>query len=185
MLISIDPAEFPDLDGLNVITIHAGSGDTHDIVSCDTAKLPFQDESFEIMVIHHVFSDGHEPELDEAERILAGDGELFVLGQGTLGLRARFAKGHSELPGLKVRQVCQRLKSRCFMIEHCAGIGLLGMPLGCDRRWQWPALPFADTIVIHARRHQSRAIVTPLRFAQPQTVGVQSAALDSLSREIV
>ena len=89
LLISIDPAEFPDLAGLNVVTIHSGSGGPDDIVRCETAKLPFQDDSFEIIVMHHVFSDGHEPELDEAVRILAGDGELFVLGRGKLGLRAR------------------------------------------------------------------------------------------------
>ena len=185
LLISFEPAQFPDLAGLNVITIHAGSGGPNDIVSCDSAKLPFQDDSFEIIVLHHVCADGQEPELDEAERILAGDGELFVVGRGILGLRARLAKTQSVLPGLQVRQVCLRLKSRSFMIEHCAGIGLLGMPLSCDRRWQQPALPFADIIVVHGRRHQSKPIVTPLRFGQAQTVGVQSAAMDSLSREAV
>ena len=185
LLISNDPAEFPDLACSNVVTIHSGSGSPDDIVRCDTAKLPFQDDSFEIIVMHHVFSDGLEPELDEAERILAGDGELFVLGRGILGPRAQAAKTRTVLPGLKVRQVCQRLKSRSFIIEHCAGNGLLGMPVSCDRRWQRPALPFADIIVVYGRRHQSKPIVTPLRFSQAQTVGVQAAAMDSLSRAAV
>ena len=185
LLISNDAAQFPDLAGLNVITIHSGSGDPDDMVRCDTAKLPFQDDSFEIIVTHHVFSDGHEPELDEAERILTGDGELFVLGRGILGPRAQAAKTRRVLPGLKVRQVCQRLKSRSFIIEHCAGVGLMGMPVSCDRRWQRPALPFADIIVVHGRRHQSKPIVTTLRFSQAQTVGVQAAAMDSLSRAAV
>ena len=133
--------------------------------------------------MHHIFSDGREPELGEAERILADDGELFVLGRGTLGFRGWFAKTQSGLPGLKLRQVCAGLKSRSFIIEHCAGFGLMGVPVSCYRRWQQPALPFTDTIMIHGRRRRNKPIVTPIRFNQPQTVGVQSAAMDSLSRE--
>ena len=183
LLISSGPAGFPDLTGPNVITLHSGGGGPDDILRCDTARLPFQDLSFEIIVMHHVLSDGHEPELGEAERILANDGELFVLGRGALGLRGRFANTQNGLPGLKVRQVCARLKSRSFIIEHCAGFGLMGVRVSCHRRWQQPVLPFTDAIVIHGRRRQIKPIVTPIRFNQPQSVGVQSAAIDSLSRE--
>ncbi len=183
LLISNGPAGFPDLAGLNVIAIHSGGGGPDDILHCDTARLPFQDHSFEIIVMHHVLSDGHEPELGEAERILVDDGELFVLGLGALGLRGRFANTQNGLPGLKIRQICARLRSRSFFIEHCAGFGLMGVRVSCYRRWQQPVLPFADTIVIHGRRRQNKPILTPIRFSQPQGVGVQSAAIDSLSRE--
>ena len=188
LLVSNEPADFPDLTGLasrNVITLHSGRESLSDSLACDSAALPFQDESFEVVVMHHVFSDGGEPEFREARRILTGGGELFVLGRGSLGLRSRFGKSRHDLPALRVRTMCQKLRDHSFRIEQCVGIGLMGMPVSCERRWQQPALPFADCVLILGRRRTVKPIVTPLRFSRPQTIGVQSAAADSLNREAV
>ncbi len=188
LLVSRDPGAFPDLEPLahrGVVRMHAGPVFEDDPLACDSAALPFQDESFEVVIMHHVFSDGAEPEFRETRRILAGGGDLFVLGKGSLGLRSRFGSPGDDLPALKVRTLCRRLQASSFRIEHCVGVGLLGIPVSCERRWQQPALPFADSVLIMGHHRTAKPIVTPLRFSQPQTVGVQSAVADHLSREAV
>jgi SAM-dependent methyltransferase len=188
LLVSNEPAEFPglgELAGHNLIALHSGAAGSSDLLACDSAELPFQDESFEMVVMHNVFTDGSEPEFQEARRILAGGGDLFVLGKGSLGITSRFGKSRTDLPALQVRRMCRQLRNHSFRIEQCVGIGLLGAPVTCEQRWQQPALPFADSVLIIGRHRTLKPIVTPLRFSQPQTVGVQSAAADSLSREAV
>ena len=181
LLISRDPVMFPALGSWPLWTIHGGTRSTDDPVACDTAALPFRDDVFDVVLLHHVFSDGREPELDEARRVLAGGGDIFVLGQGML------ARGgwHASGPRLAVRQVCQRLRQRAIVIESCTGNGLLGLPLRCQHRWQAPLLQFATTVVIHGRHRPLKPIMRSLRFGQPHAVGVRSTAAESLYRKAV
>jgi hypothetical protein len=188
LLLSTAPADLPGFHGLasvDLVSLHAGSTSGEDAVTCRSAALPFQDDSFDMALLHHVFTDGGEPELAETERVLTGGGEIFVLGQGVLGLAGRFGQTRSTLPRLRVGAMCRSLQAHSFRIEQCIGIGLAGLQVSCDRRWQQPVLPFADAVLIQGRHRTAKAIVTPLRFGRPQTVGVQSTAVDSFSREAV
>lgn len=185
LLVSPEPAAFPALGSWPLVALRCGQNAEGDSVACDTVALPFQDDVFDAVLLHHVFADGREPELEEAWRVLSGGGDLFVLGQGSLGLPLRFYRQRGNWPGLRVRQVCQRLKERAFVIEQCTGSGILGIGARYAQRWQRPLLPFADTVVIHGRHRPLKPIVRPLRFGRPQTVGVRSAAADSLYRKAV
>jgi hypothetical protein len=188
LLLSNEPESLPGFQGLasvDLVALHAGSSSAADAVSCRSEALPFQDDSFEMVILHDVFADGSEPELAESERVLTGGGEIFVLGRGALGLAGRFGQPGSGLPRLQVGAVCRSLQAHSFRIEQCIGVGLAGMLVNCDRRWQQPALPFADAVLIQGRHRTAQTIVTPLRFGRPQTVGVQSTAADSFSREAV
>jgi SAM-dependent methyltransferase len=181
LLISPDPAIFPALGSWPLLTVHGGIRSADDPVACDTAALPFRDDAFDAVLLHHVFADGREPELDEAWRVLAGGGDIFVLGQGPL------SRGwwDTDTPRLSVRQVCQRLRQRAFVIEKCVGSGLLGLPLRWERRWQAPLLPLATTIVIHGRHRPLKPIMRSLRYGQPHPVGVRSTAAEGLYRKAV
>jgi SAM-dependent methyltransferase len=188
LVLSGEPENCPDLHGLasrGVVRLDASGAAAAGAVCCNRAELPFQDSSFDAVVMHHVLSDGSEPELGEAERILTAGGEIFVLGRGRLGLVGRFGRPRNDLPRLWVGRMCRSLREHSFRIEQCVGMGLAGVRVNCDRRWQQPALPFADAVLIRGRHRAVDPIVTPLRFNRPQTVGVQSAAADSLSREAV
>jgi SAM-dependent methyltransferase len=185
LLVSPEPAAFPTLGAWPLVALRCGQDTDSDPVACDTVALPFQDDVFDAVLLHHVFADGREPELDEAWRVLSGGGDLFVLGQGSLGRPLRFYGRRRHWPGLRVRQVCQRLRQRAFVIEHCTGSGILGLGVRCVQRWQRPMLPFVDTVVIHGRHRPLKPIVRPLGFGRPQTVGVRSAAADSLFRKAV
>ena len=55
---------------------------------CETGLLPFRNDSFDIVLLHHVAENGREPELQEARRVLCAGGDMFVLGTGAYGLRA-------------------------------------------------------------------------------------------------
>ena len=56
-------------------------------VRCETSQLPFQDGTFNMVVLHHVVADGSEPELAEAVRVLARNGVLILLGLNRMGWR--------------------------------------------------------------------------------------------------
>lgn len=183
LLISPEPSAFSELAGWHPLALHRGGPNGADPVACATEALPFQDDSFDAVLLHHVFSDGLEPELHEAWRVLSGGGDLFVVGHGSLGWRARFGPRAASVPALRVRQVCQQMRKRAFSIEQCAGRGLLGIPVYWERTWQRPALPFADTVLIHGRHRPLRPIVRPLSFGRTQAVGVRSAAAENVFRK--
>ncbi len=183
LLISPIPEAFFDLGNWNILTLHRGEQVKSDRVACDTASLPFQDDQFDAVILHHVFSNGQEPELHEAWRVLRPGGDVFVLGHGSLGWRARPTRRRGVEPAMRVLKVCQQLRRRAFDIEQCAGSGWLGIPFYYERRWQRPALPFADTVLVHGRHRPLRPIVRPLRFGRPQAVGVRSTATESLYRK--
>ncbi|NIP19080.1 MAG: hypothetical protein GWM87_13680 [Xanthomonadales bacterium] len=188
LLISGDPRHAPQLPGLAsqyLVNLSAGAGDGAGSMVCNSAALPVQDDSVEIVVLHHVASDGDEPELEEAMRVLSTGGEIYVLGQGSLGLEGRWGRRRNSFPRLRVTRVCRRLREHSIRIEQCLGVGPAGVPVSCERRWQQPALSFADCILIHGRHRAVKPVVTPLRFNRPQTVGVQSAVAENLSREAV
>jgi SAM-dependent methyltransferase len=182
LLISPEPLVFSDLQNWNILTLHRGNQVDADRVACDTASLPFQDDQFDAVILHHVFRNGREPELHETWRVLRPGGDVFVLGHGSVSWRARPGRRRDGEPAMKVMQVCQQLRRRAFAIEQCAGSGWLGIPLYWERRWQRPALPFADTVLVHGRHRPLKPIMRPLHFGRTQTVGVRSTAAENVFR---
>jgi SAM-dependent methyltransferase len=183
LLMTPDPERFPRLGDWNIVAISRKGSSGRGPVVCETGQLPFRDGSFDIVLLHHVAIDGREPELHEAWRVLCSGGDIFVLGAGSYGLRGLVNAKRSNLPRIRVLQVCQQLRRRAFEVEQCAACGLAGVPLYWERWWQRPALPLADTLVIHGRHRPLRPIINPLRFGRTQAVGVRRTATESFLRE--
>lgn len=145
-------------------------------VVCDTAGLPFQDSVFSMVVLHHVVSLGMESELEEAVRVLAGDGVLIILGINRMGWRFRFQGDLCRLPGIAPLKVKARLDQLEMAMQGFAGAGLFGMQRPVFMRSGIAGLgsPIADVVLLQAR-HISGPEMTPLRFRKLGAGIVQSA----------
>jgi hypothetical protein len=132
-------------------------------ILCETACLPFQDSVFSMVVLHHIVSNGKEPELDEAVRVLARDGVLIILGINRMGWRFRSQGRVRRLPGiapLKVKSCLDRLD---MTMQGFAGAGLLGLrrPVFMSSGLAGLGSPIADVVLLQAR-HRGGPEMTPL-----------------------
>jgi hypothetical protein len=132
-------------------------------VLCATASLPFQDKVFNRVVLHHVVSDGMEPELAEAVRVLTRDGVLIILGINRLGWRFRFQGRWRPLPGIAPLKVKSRLDRLDMTMQGFAGAGLFGVrrPVFMSSGLAGLGSPIADVILLQAR-HRGGPEMTPL-----------------------
>lgn len=130
---------------------------------CETAKLPFRDSMFSMVVLYHVVSDGMESELDEAVRVLARDGVLIILGINRMGWRFRFQDRFRKLPGIAPLKVKTRLAHLDMTMQGFAGAGLFGLMRPEFMGSGLPGLgsPIADVILLQAR-YSSGPEMTPL-----------------------
>jgi SAM-dependent methyltransferase len=167
------------------ISITVGKSGSPGHLACRSESLPFQHDSFDHVLLHHVFSDGVEPELEEACRVLRPGGHLLIMGLNRWGLRYQAGHRFDDIPGLRVLRLCRALRERKFLLETCAGSGLAGLPWPGPWRqgWQGMPLPLADLVLIVARRNEERPVTTPLRFTRPQVAGARAAALEGFNRQ--
>lgn len=147
-------------------------------VHCNSAALPFQDRVFSRILLHHVLTDGTEPELAEVVRVLADDGLLFILGLNRQGWRYRTQGKFRALPGLSPFRIKAQLDRLNMTMQGYAGAGLLNRqrPQFMAYGWSVLGLPVADVIMMQAR-HQDGPQVTPLHFRKTNPGIVQSASL--------
>lgn len=147
-------------------------------VCCESSQLPFQDEVFCAVVLHHVISDGFEPELAEACRVLRRSGVLIVLGLNRMGWRYRSQDDYRRLPGLAPLAVRNRLGSLGMCMKGFAGAGLGGRkwPPLLDKGAGSACLPLADLLVLQACRDDG-PVLTPLRRGKSRGAVAQSASL--------
>jgi len=147
-------------------------------VRCESAQLPFQDGVFQMVVLHHAISNGGEPELAEAVRVLARDGVLILLGLNRMGWRFRTQSRIRRLPGMAPLRVKTRLGELHMTMQGFAGAGLGGMkrPAWMHSGFSSLGAPVADLVLLQAR-HENSPEVTPLRFRKSRSGVVQSAAI--------
>lgn len=164
--------------GLSVSLDQDSRSESRQAVRCEPAELPFQDGVFQMVVLHHVARDGHEPETAEAVRVLARDGVLVLLGLNRLGWRFRTQGSIRRLPGMSPLKVKRQLAALGMTMQGFAGAGLAGM-----RRPEWMhsgfaslGAPLADIVLLQAR-HENSPEVTPLKFRNSRAGVVQSAAM--------
>ena len=145
---------------------------------CDCAALPFQDEVFNMVVLHHVVSRGKEAELAEARRVLAPDGVLLIIGLNRMGWRFQTQASARRLPGLSPLRVKLELERLDLTMQGFAGAGLGGgrWPPFMNSGFAALGVPIADLLLLQARPSDSPA-VTPLRFRKAGSGVVQSAAM--------
>jgi len=145
---------------------------------CESAQLPFQDGVFQVVVLHHVISDGAEPELEEAVRVLARDGVLILLGLNHIGWRFRIQGSGGRLPGMAPLRVKTQLEALQMTMQGFAGAGLFGMsrPLWMNSGLASLGAPLADLVLLQAR-HENSPEVTPIQFRNSRSGVVQSAPM--------
>ena len=159
----------------------APADDGHAVV-CRPDDLPFQSRVFEALVVVAVLGDGTEPAFSELRRVLEPGGLLLVLGEGQCSrLRRRRAPSHAG-PAIRLGRLRRAMAAQSFELERGLGHGLAGWKVVTGAGWQRPLLGLSDAILLVARHHGRRPVVTPLRFAQPQAVGSRSTVLDGLNR---
>jgi SAM-dependent methyltransferase len=149
---------------------------------CRIEALPFEEATFDLVLLHHLVNDGSEPFISEALRVMIAGGDIVISGLNSSGLRNRIGNRKRRLPALKLDRVCQFLKSRSFNVEQCMLMGLGGFSRPAPRAtWHGLGYPFADRAVIHGH-HQSNIIDTNvLRFKKAKSARLSAAALDGCS----
>jgi SAM-dependent methyltransferase len=165
-----------------VIRLSTEEFSNQDLVRCRIAALPFEEATFDIVILHHLVSDGSEPFLTEALRVMAAGGDIVISGLNSSGLRNRIGNRKHLLPALKLNRICSFLKSQSFNVEQCLQMGLGGFSRPAARAtWHGLSLPFADRVVLHGHHQSNMQNTNILRFKQVQPAGVASAALDGCS----
>ncbi len=152
------------------------------IVRCRITALPFEEAAFDLVVLHHLISDGTEPVFSEALRLMSAGGDVVISGLNSSGLRNRIGNWRHQVPALKLHRICHYLKSQSFNIEQCLLMGLGGLSRPVAKATSHGLrLPFADRVVIHGHHQSNIKNVSILRFNQAHPVGLASAVLDGCS----
>jgi hypothetical protein len=149
---------------------------------CRIDALPFEEAVFDLVILHHLVSDGSEPCLAEAFRVMAAGGDVVISGLNSTGLRNRIVNRKQQMPALKLDKVCSFLKSQSISIELCLLMGMGGFSRPAPKpTWHGLGFPFADRVVLHGHHQSNIKNTNILRFKRVQPAGLASAALDGCS----
>ena len=152
------------------------------LIQCRITALPFEEAAFDLVILHHLLSDGSEPFLAETLRVMAAGSDLVISGLNSSGLRNRIGNRNHQVPALKLNKVCNFLKSHSFKVENCLQMGLAGLSRPAPRAiWHGFGLPFADRVVLHGHHQSNIKNASILRFKQTRSARVRAAALDGVS----
>ena len=165
-----------------IIRLSTEESSDQNLVRCRIAALPFEEAAFDLVILHHLVSDGTESFLMEALHVMAAGGDIVISGLNSSGLRNRIGNRKHLLPALRLNRICSFLKSRSFNVEQCLQMGLGGFSRPAPRAtWHGLSLPFADRVVLHGHHQSNMKNTNILRFKQVQPAGIASAALDGCS----
>ncbi len=159
----------------------------HTRLRCRLAALPFEEATFDLVILHHLVSDGSEPCLLEALRVMIEGGDIVFSGLNSSGLRNRIGNRKHLLPALKLDKVCNHLKSQSFNIQQCLLMGLGGFSRPAPKAtWHGLGYPFADRVVLHGHHQSNIKNVSALHFKRSKVAAASTVALDGCSsREAV
>ena len=152
------------------------------VLRCRIEGLSFQDAVFDLVILHHLVSDGSEAVFSEALRVMTVGGDVVISGLNSSGLRNRIGNRKQQLPALKLDRICNFLKAQSFNIEQCLLMGLGGLSRPAPKAtWHGLGMPFADRVVLHGHHQSNIKNASILRFKQVRTTGRTPAALDGCS----
>ena len=121
------------------------------VLHCRLEALPFEDDVFELVVVHHLISDAGDRILAEALRVLAPGGDVVISGLNSTGLRYRFGNRKNRFPGIRLDRVFNQLKSESLEIKECKLMGIAGLSRPAPKAaWHGLGFPFADRVALHA-----------------------------------
>ena len=170
------------VNGAQIIRLSTEEFSTDALLKCRITALPFEEAAFDLVILHHLLSDGSEPFMTETLRVLAAGGDLAISGLNSSGMRNRIGNRKHQVPALKLNRICNFLKSHSFKVENCLQMGLAGLSRPAPRAtWHGLGLPFADRVVLHGHHQSNIKNASILRFKQSRSARVTSAALDGVS----
>lgn len=149
---------------------------------CGLEALPFQSDSFDLVVAHQLLSDGDEALVDEIRRVLQGGAHLLIVGDGHWGSRNLW-RSNPQQPAIRPFRICRRLRERSFVIESCAGYGLVRSSVASGNGLSKPLVALSDQVMVRARVCKRRPLVTRLRFGQraPVHAGLQGITVSRVA----
>ena len=169
-----------------VIRLSTEEFSEHAGLRCRLAALPFEEATFDLVILHHLVNDGSEPCLAEALRVMIEGGDIVLSGLNSSGLRNRIGNRKHLVPALKLDKVCNQLKSQSFTIQQCLLMGLGGFSRPAPKAtWHGLGFPFADRVVLHGHHQSNIKNASILRFKKAKAAA-STVALDGCSsREAV
>ncbi len=175
------------VDSAQVIRLSTDDSSSDAGLRCRIKALPFEAAAFDLVILHHLVTDGTEMYFSEALRVLAAGGDIVISGLNSSGLRNRIVNRKYGVPALKLDRICRFLKSRSFNVEQCLLMGFGGFSRPTAKAtWHGLGLPFADRVVLHGHHQPNIQNARILRFRKLETAGRAPAALDGCSsREAV
>ena len=170
------------VNAAQIIRLSTEEYSTDALLKCRITALPFEEAAFDLVILHHLLSNGSEPFLTETLRVLVAGGDLVISGLNSSGMRNRIGNRKHQVPALKLNRICNFLKSHSFKVENCLQMGLAGLSRPAPRAtWHGLGLPFADRVVLHGHHQSNIKNASILRFKQSRSARVTSAALDGVS----
>ena len=146
------------------------------------SALPFEDATFDLVVLQHLISDGNEAVLAEAIRVLAPGGDIIISGLNHAGLRYHTSRDCKPFPAIKINRVTVHLKSNSFMLTRSLRAGFAGMAWPqVATGWLGSSLPFFDRVALQAHHHSGNHVMRLSSLEKVRTTSVASAALDAFS----
>ena len=175
-----------ELGRAELVRLNSDENSAQAPLRCRLEALPFEQATFEMVILHHLVNDASEVFMSEALRVLTEGGDVVISGLNSSGLRNRIGNRKHQLAALKLDKVCNVLKSQSFKVEQCLLMGLGGFSRPAPKAtWHGLGYPFADRVIMHGHHQSNITGGSILRFKQAQQGGLPAAALDGCSsREI-
>ena len=180
LLLTTAPASLPGLGAYplsSLFTVYcgpaadelAGHAGPPRSLACGLETLPFQSDSFDLVVAHQLLCDGDEALVAEIRRVLQGGAHLLIVGDGHWGSRNLW-RNNPEQPAIRPFRICRRLRERSFVVESCAGFGLARSSVNSGNGLSRPLVALSDQVMVRARVCKRRPLVARMRFGQRATV---------------
>lgn len=155
------------------------------MLKCKLDALPFEEATFDMVILHHLVGDGSEAFVAEALRVLIEGGDVVISGLNSSGLRNKIFNRKRELAALKLDKVCTVLKSKSFKVEQCLLMGWGGFSRPAPKAtWHGLGFPYADRVILHGHHQSNIANGSILRFKPLKATAAKTALDGCSSREI-
>jgi SAM-dependent methyltransferase len=168
-------------ENARIVRLNTDENSPQAMLKCRLDALPFEEATFDLVVLHHLVGDGSEPFVAEALRVLIEGGDVVISGLNSSGLRNKLMNRKRELAALKLDRVCTVLKSKSFRVEQCLLMGWGGFSRPAPKAtWHGLGFPFADRVILHGHHQSHIPNGSILRFKPLKATGTK-AALDGCS----
>ncbi len=184
LVLSGRPEELAAVGVAAPISVRTGQGAraTWHALNCRVSGLPFQEDAFDLVVLHEWVDQDDERALAAVRRAMPGGSQLLVLGRGRFSAD-RWRKvgrgGRSWRPGW----LCRRMGVLGFAPRDLRGRGVAGIDMVTGRGWRRGLLACTDRIAIRARRSDGRPDIRLVRFSTPKAAMGGTTAWDGARRE--